>query len=667
MHGPTSYTGPVYSLSTLTHLLNALYISNANLNKTAALLRTHTPDMITETVRRLAHTLSPKVDATWSPTRCARQVVRHFTPPVPRATTPPSTKGLKKGRTIVRLVPADAASADAVKRHGAHPFIEVMLKSSKTIWEVTAHLFAKWGVPIRVLVNGRDTSIRTRLASFLADSDLTPDTPPDAATPVINATFMLAEPRIPARIFKAARKAGLLPDAPPTPPPLPPTPRGYSKKRTYAVGPSPLPFQLHAESHSTSIREHTLQPRTPSVCMSHSASMSQRLSEDYSSVPSSSQRAMPLPSPPEPPVAISEKWPRHPFAHRTSEAVSTRFKAITSEGAVTGEAHSTTADFTDNVSASAKPPKVADSGSPCRGNSKRKRPGLQVDQMLQMNTRDVYYMGLGPVPIDGGTTDSVRIPEHFLKLTNSVDVPVDTALPESMLSLGASDGNFALSADAVVEESPADESPPEEVVHKSASTAGESPVKKCVLNESPIDEALSQHTERDDDESTHETATEKLIPLQPLAQTAKVTGAEVVKITQSRRSLLGRKRGRNSCTDNGEDKVERVEKRSRTDDPDNSLGLGPLANGGLGLLSVDIDLNSSQWNLDGVAKTNRVDTREPFQPMFDSRDNSRPFQMQSRGPVLGSDNAQANGFGSPTNANANDEDDFNFSLFSSMV
>lgn len=277
---------PVYTTHSLTHLLHALHLANASLSRTASLLRTQPLDAISDSVHRLAVALSPRVCKSWSSTRCARLVVSHMLPrPMRRkGLSAMNSEGLETSstlngnsmrmRAVVRLIPTDAATREAVVGVGGHPYVEIVLRASKTVWDIMAHLFVKWGLPLRVTFGDGDTfaAPRLRLASFLSEAfvqqgaaapssgqqnqHVRTQSELSTSPPVLHASFQLAVPHIPPAVFKAARAALLVPDAPPSPPPLPPTPSrppaasraptGARPHRTYAAPPpsasnSPVP------------------------------------------------------------------------------------------------------------------------------------------------------------------------------------------------------------------------------------------------------------------------------------------------------------------------------------------------------------------------------------------------------------------------------------------
>lgn len=245
---------PMYSTGSLTHVLHALHMSDGSLTRASSLLRTQAPAMVADALRRLAKALSSRFTDSWSDAKCARLVASHLTPSHTRSSSPspppPPTQRVapahaSRVRVIVRLVPADKSAENEITCSGNHPFVEVALRASKTIWDVAAHLFSKWGLPLRIIVGDSVLPLRTRLATLmpLPTDDATVSPP----MPVILASFQLAIPHIPPSIFKAARSACILPDAPPTPPPLPPSPirpppaavptRAGAGRRTYATPP----------------------------------------------------------------------------------------------------------------------------------------------------------------------------------------------------------------------------------------------------------------------------------------------------------------------------------------------------------------------------------------------------------------------------------------------
>lgn len=115
-----------------------------------------------------------------------------------------SSSSSSSSRVCVRLVPGDAAAGDAVRAVGGHPYVEVVLKGAKSIWDVTAHLFTKWCLPVRVHVNGTVPPFRTRLCTLPMVSCA------GRHHAVIDARFTLAKPGIPAYVFDAAVTAGLI-------------------------------------------------------------------------------------------------------------------------------------------------------------------------------------------------------------------------------------------------------------------------------------------------------------------------------------------------------------------------------------------------------------------------------------------------------------------------
>lgn len=259
-----------YTTATLTHLLHALHMSHANLNKMASLLRDHTLDMISQTVHRLASALCSASTKNWTPSKCARYILTHLAPE-PVKPKPPPTRRPVRCRTTTRLVPSDDATAEAIVSKGGHPYVEVVLRDSKLVWDVVTHLFAKWRLPIVVSINGQPACIRARLAAFLPEPS---SDKPVVDAFVLNATYQLSAPAIPPIVFKAARGCLLLPDAPPSPPPLPPLPsspptlprtHNPRTKRTYATPPPHRAIANHNFASQT-------RPSSPSV--SREASLS---------------------------------------------------------------------------------------------------------------------------------------------------------------------------------------------------------------------------------------------------------------------------------------------------------------------------------------------------------------------------------------------------------
>lgn len=293
-----------YTTATLTNLLHALHMSHANLNKMVSLLRDHTLDMISQTVHRLASALCSTSTKNWTPSKCARYILTHLAPEPVKPKPPPARRPLRR-RTTTRLVPSDDATAEAIVSKGGHPYVEVVLRDSKLVWDVVTHLFAKWRLPIVVSINGQPACIRARLAAFLPEPS---SEKPVADNFVLNATYHLSAPAIPPIVFKAARGCLLLPDAPPSPPPLPPLPssppplprtHNPRTKRTYATPPPHRAIDAH--SFASQIR-----PSSPSIsrepslsgpASTHSFSAQSLQTTEFLTAPTVSKSPAPPPIP----------------------------------------------------------------------------------------------------------------------------------------------------------------------------------------------------------------------------------------------------------------------------------------------------------------------------------------------------------------------------------
>lgn len=273
----------------------------------------------------------------------------------------------------MRLVPSSDATADVIRAKGGHPFVEVVLRDSKLIWDITSHLFAKWGLPVIVQVHGQPTCIRARIAAFLPEP--TPDKPVDAM-PVLDATYCVLSPTVPAVVFKAARGALLLPDAPPSPPPLPPLPPVVSgpprtqnphTKRTYATAPllSDVESKVSAPHETRPFQSDSREPSVSIPTSSHSLS-SRSVKDGVSSPTQSMSKSFgppPIPPLPEsrgghslgPSSKFGSKKPQHNLLNDTSDAC-----APTSEITSASEAcDDGNTDQLDNVSASGESIKEA--------------------------------------------------------------------------------------------------------------------------------------------------------------------------------------------------------------------------------------------------------------------------------------------------------------------
>lgn len=145
-----------------------------------------------------------------------------------------------RSRTSVRLVPLDQSTSNAVIATGGHPYVEVVLRASKTVWDVTAHLFTKWKLPVRVSIvnNPQLPSFRTRLSNFIHSGGNNNGD----GHPVIDANFTLAVPHVPQQIFAAGFASGLV-KIPETTVPISTNAGGTGgvggRKRTYAPPPTP--------------------------------------------------------------------------------------------------------------------------------------------------------------------------------------------------------------------------------------------------------------------------------------------------------------------------------------------------------------------------------------------------------------------------------------------
>lgn len=381
-----------YTTASLTQLLYALYMSHANLTKMASLLRDHTLDMISQTVQGIASALSPTSTKNWTPSRCARHILTHLTPE-PAKTSPPPTRRPQRRRTTTRLVPFDSATAEAITAKGGHPYIEVVLRDSKLVWDIVTHLFAKWGLPIVLYINDQPAHIRARLAAFLPEpsSDKYVDD-----TPVLHATYRVSAPAIPPIVFKAARGSFLLPDAPPSPPPLPPLPlsppgpprtHNPRTKRTYATPPPNKALHNHnlascAQTSSPSLS----QERSLSVPTStHSPSLHTIQDIDFHPTPPVSKSLAPPPIPPLPEVHRPDSDghelkppvnPTHSDFPRLTNIIHAPYVGTTSTSRL-GDVGSV--DLKDNVSASGHTVKCAMKTKNSDAKNKRRRKLLTPD------------------------------------------------------------------------------------------------------------------------------------------------------------------------------------------------------------------------------------------------------------------------------------------------
>eukprot|EP00178_Gracilaria_changii_P025995 TRINITY_DN798_c0_g1_i1.p1 TRINITY_DN798_c0_g1~~TRINITY_DN798_c0_g1_i1.p1 ORF type:complete len:620 (-),score=68.39 TRINITY_DN798_c0_g1_i1:189-2048(-) len=160
-------TGVEWNRKSLTRLLRALVLSRGSLTLTAALL----PDMSTGSIRNALHrvSLAHGNPSSWSHSKhttfVLHRVANHNVPPaVPPPPMPPSSTASK--RVALQLVPATTRDAELVCAGKHYPFLEIKLRSRRPLWDVYAHVFTKWGLPIRLLTLDH-LSIHTPVASIL--------------------------------------------------------------------------------------------------------------------------------------------------------------------------------------------------------------------------------------------------------------------------------------------------------------------------------------------------------------------------------------------------------------------------------------------------------------------------------------------------------------------
>lgn len=358
----------------MTQFLNALYLSQGNLSKMASLLRDHSPDMISTTIFQLTQALDSTSSSTkWTVPKRARYILRCFSPlPRPTVSSPPAIRPTRR-RITIRLVPTDDDTARAVRDEGGHPFLEIVLRDNKAVWDIVAHLFSKWSIPVNVYIHGNLACIRSRLATFILPSTQPQDTTEDL---ILNATYQVSDPRIPPSVFKAARAALLLPDAPPPPPPLPPLPplsdhcsRSRRPEEEWAANAVPSPLididNFNSTHLSPSISGTLATSATPPLPSSHSTSVTMSVSLCHpdavlSPTFSFSKSPAPPPLPPLPSLPVSVL--SNPVSCSTNKSASNlevtrdsaKPDALPSEAGLSVHIHpsSSTTDHKDCVSAS---------------------------------------------------------------------------------------------------------------------------------------------------------------------------------------------------------------------------------------------------------------------------------------------------------------------------
>ncbi|KAI0566849.1 hypothetical protein FGB62_5g246 [Gracilaria domingensis] len=151
----------------LTRLLHALVLSRGSLTLAAALL----PDLSTAAIRKALRqiSLAHRNPSSWSDAKHTTfvldRVANHSMPPAtPPPAAPPSSTASK--RVVLQLVPATARDAAIVQTARHHPFLELKLRPRRPLWDVYAHVYTKWALPIRLLTLNH-LSIHTSVSSIL--------------------------------------------------------------------------------------------------------------------------------------------------------------------------------------------------------------------------------------------------------------------------------------------------------------------------------------------------------------------------------------------------------------------------------------------------------------------------------------------------------------------
>lgn len=64
-------------------------------------------------------------------------------------------------------MPAAPRDDALVRAAGAYPFVEVVLKPARRVWDVVRHLYAKWRLPVRVMHEQRDVAVDSLVVELL--------------------------------------------------------------------------------------------------------------------------------------------------------------------------------------------------------------------------------------------------------------------------------------------------------------------------------------------------------------------------------------------------------------------------------------------------------------------------------------------------------------------
>eukprot|EP00177_Eucheuma_denticulatum_P006728 GFKZ01012226.1.p1 GENE.GFKZ01012226.1~~GFKZ01012226.1.p1 ORF type:complete len:493 (+),score=99.16 GFKZ01012226.1:549-2027(+) len=134
-----------YPPSLLHRLFLSLHLSHATFPHFVSLLPSQTPTTIRNILLDLLKPTLPSAPSLTTPQLSAHLLrLLNGTPHSPRPHPPCSLRG----RAIVRVTPATATDAFIIRKLNHNPNVEVVLRGARPLWDVIAHLFNKWDVPL---------------------------------------------------------------------------------------------------------------------------------------------------------------------------------------------------------------------------------------------------------------------------------------------------------------------------------------------------------------------------------------------------------------------------------------------------------------------------------------------------------------------------------------
>ncbi|CAN8062882.1 unnamed protein product [Agarophyton chilense] len=163
-------TNVQWNHASFTRLLRVLVLSRGSLPLTSALL----PELSTAAIRKTLRQISSahRNPLSWSDSKhiafVLHRVASHTLPPPAPSPPMPSSSPASK-RVVLQLVPGTTRDAALVRASKNHPFLELVLRARRPLWDVFAHVYKKWGLPIR-LVTLNHLSIHTSVAHVLPPS-----------------------------------------------------------------------------------------------------------------------------------------------------------------------------------------------------------------------------------------------------------------------------------------------------------------------------------------------------------------------------------------------------------------------------------------------------------------------------------------------------------------